>query len=196
MAQGRGGFGGGMMGGSPVQLLGMPAVQKELKLDEGQIEKAQALATEIREKSMGLRDQLEGLQGQEMMTKRQELMKPINEKAMKDAHAFLKPEQVKRMHELSLQQRGPAALANDEALAKKFNVTEEQKTKIRTINQDMMAEMRDMAPEERQSGMAKLRKETNTKIVALMTEDQKKMWKESTGEPFEFPAQQPRRGNN
>ena len=83
MAQGRGGFGVG--GGGPIGLLGNPGVQKELKLDADQIEKATALATETREKMMGLRAQLDGLQGQERMAKLQELAKPINEAAMKTA---------------------------------------------------------------------------------------------------------------
>ena len=42
-------FGGGR---GPVGLLGNPGVQKELKLDDAQIEKATALATETREKMM------------------------------------------------------------------------------------------------------------------------------------------------
>src|SRR5689334_5650820 len=108
MAQGRGGFG----GGGPVALLGNPGVQKELKLDSAQVEKATALATETREKMMGLRSQLEGLEGQELMTKRQELARPINEEAIKSASAFLKPEQIKRLHQIELQQRGANALSD------------------------------------------------------------------------------------
>jgi hypothetical protein len=193
MAQGRGGFG-GMMGGGPVALLGNPGVQKELKLDASQTEKATALATEVREKMMGLRDQLQGLQGQEANAKRQELMKPINEGAMKTAHAFIKPEQVKRLHEISLQQQGANALS-DPAVAKKLGITDEQAAKVKTILADSQSEMRDLfqsAGDDRQAAMAKvqtLRKETNTKVMALMTEDQKKTWKEMTGEPFEVTFQ-------
>jgi hypothetical protein len=186
--QGRGGF--GMGGGGPVALLGNPGVQKELKLDSEQVEKATALASEIREKMTGLRDQLQGLQGQEAQAKRQELMKPINEGAMKSAAAFLKPEQVKRLHEIELQQRGANALS-DPAIAKKLGVTDEQAAKVKTILADSQAEMRELfqsAGDDRQAAMAKvqtLRKETNNKVMALMTEDQKKTWKEMTGEPFE-----------
>ncbi len=61
-----------------------------------------------------------------------------------------------------------------------------------------MQEIRQAAGEDFQAAMPKiqaLRKETNTKVMALMTEDQKKTWKEMTGEPFEI-VQQPRRNNN
>jgi hypothetical protein len=192
MAQGRGGF--GMGGGGPVGLLANPGVQKELKLDASQTEKATALATETREKMMGLRDQLQGLQGQEAQAKRQELMKPINEGAMKSAHAFLKPEQIKRLHEISLQQQGANALT-DSAVAKKLGITDEQAAKVKTILADSQSEMRDLfqsAGDDRQAAMAKvqtLRKETNAKVMALMTADQKKTWKEMTGEPFEVTFQ-------
>ena len=188
MAQGRGGFG-GMMGGSPVGLLANPGVQKELKLDSEQVEKATALATSTREKMMGLRDQLQGLQGQEAQAKRTELMKPINEEAMKSAHAFLKPEQLKRLHQISLQQQGPNALS-DPATAKKLGITDEQAGKVKTILADMQSEMgeiRQSANGDFQAMMPKiqaLRKETTTKVQALLTEDQKKTWKEMTGDAF------------
>jgi hypothetical protein len=200
MAQGQGrGF--GMMGGGPVNLLGNPSVQKELKLDESQITKATELATATREKVMGLRDQLSDLQGQERATKQAELMKPINEEAMKTASAFLKPEQVKRLHQIELQQRGANALT-DPTIAKKLGVTDDQAAKVKTILADQQSEMQEIrqsAGNDFQSMMPKitaLRKETNTKVMALMTEDQKKTWKEMTGEPFEVVQQAPRRNNN
>jgi hypothetical protein len=192
--QGRGGFG---MGG-PVSLLGNPSVQKELKLDESQITKATELATATREKMMAFRDQLTDLQGQERATKQAELAKPVNEEALKSAAAFLKPEQVKRLHQIELQQRGARALS-DPVVAKKLGITEEQTTKVKSIMSDMQSEMREIqqaAGDDRQAAMQKmqaLNKETNTKVMALMSEDQKKTWKEMTGEPFAI-VQQPGRG--
>jgi hypothetical protein len=194
MAQGRGGMGMGM--GGPANLLGNASVQKELKLDEAQVEKATALATETREKMAEVRSQLEGLEGSERATKQQELAKPINEEALKTASTFLKPEQLKRLHQIEIQQRGAAALS-DSAIAKKLGVTEDQAAKVKTILADQQTEMREIfqsAGDDRQAAMSKtqaLRKETNTKVMALMTEDQKKTWKELTGEPFEV-VMQPR----
>jgi len=190
LAQGRGGFGGGMGGGGPVGLLGNPSVQKELKLDEAQVEKAKELAASTRDKVMGLRDQLTDLQGQERMTKQAELMKPINEAALKSAKEFLKAEQLTRLNQIELQQRGALAFS-DPAIAKKLSVTEEQAGKIKTILDAQQTEMRDIRQAAGQDfasampKMAALRKETNTKVTALLTDDQKKTWKEMTGEPFE-----------
>jgi len=194
MAQGgRGGFGMGQ--GGPVFLLSNASVQKELKLDTAQVEKVTELGTKTREKMAGLREQLTDLQGQERMTKQQELMKPINEEAMKTAATILKPEQVKRLTQIELQQRGAMALS-DPAIAKKLDITDEQTAKVKKIladQQSEMGEIRQAAGNDFASMMPKitaLRKETNTKVMALMTEDQKKTWKEMTGEPFEI-VQQP-----
>ena len=197
--QGRGGFGGGFGGGGPIGLLNNPGVQKELKLDEAQIEKAGELSTETREQMMGLREQIGNLQGPEAFTKMQELSKPINEAALKTAGEFLKPEQLKRLHQIEIQQRGPAGALADAEIAKKLKVTKDQETKVKSIladQQSAMGELRASFGQDRQAAMQKiqaLRKETNAKVVALMSEEQLKSWKELTGEPFEVTFQ-PRQG--
>jgi uncharacterized protein YajQ (UPF0234 family) len=194
MAQGRGGWG----GGGVTNLIGNPGVQKELKLDADQIEKATALATEVREKMTEVRSQLEGLEGEEMMTKRAQLSKPINDEATKKIKAMLKEGQYTRLTQIELQQRGAAALTDPE-IAKKLSVTDEQAAKVKTMMADMQAEAREIqqsAGDDRQAAMQKvqaLRTETNTKVMALMSDDQKKAWKEMTGEPFTVTYQ--RRGN-
>jgi hypothetical protein len=203
MAQGRGGRGGqggpgGFGGGGPINLLGNPSVQKELNLDDAQKEKVTALVTQTREKMTSVRDQLQGLQASERMTRQQELARPINESALQTAATFLKPEQLKRLHEIELQQRGPAQALADPAIAKKLNISPEQATKIKALMTEMQSqasEIRTAAGTDRQAAMQKaqaLRRETNTKVAALLTDEQKATWKELTGAPFEI-VQQPRR---
>jgi hypothetical protein len=197
LAQGGRGGGGGYGGGGPANLLGNPAVQKELKLDETQVEKAGKIAAEAREKMMSMREQLQDLEPQERMAKQQELSKPINEAALKSAGEFLKPEQLTRLHQIELQQRGLQALI-DPVVAKKLSITSEQETKVKSMMTDMQSEAREIqqsAGDDRQAAMQKvqaLRKETLTKVMALMTDDQKKTWKEMTGEPFTVPPPQRR----
>jgi hypothetical protein len=196
MAQGRGGFGGGMGMGGPANLLANPGVQKELKLTPEQVEKATALSTATREKMTELRSSLEGLEGQERMAKQAELMKPITEENTKKIKGFLKDEQYTRLTQIDLQQRGVAGALADKELAKKLSVSDEQTTKIRTLMTDMQAEAREIqqsAGDDRQAAMQKvtsLRAETNKKVLALLSDDQKKTWKEMTGEPFTGPPMQ------
>jgi hypothetical protein len=61
--------------------------------------------------------------------------------------------------------------------------------------QSEQREIQQSAGDDRQAAMQKmtaLRKETLTKVMAMMTDDQKKTWKEMTGEPFTMPAPQRR----
>jgi uncharacterized protein YajQ (UPF0234 family) len=205
LAQGRGGFGGMGMGG-PANLLANPAVQKELKLSTEQVEKATALATSTREKMTEMRSALEGLEGQELTAKRTELMKPITEENTKKIKGFLKDEQYTRLTQIDLQQRGVAGVVADKELVKKLSVTDDQKTKIESLMKDMQADMQELRQSAgndfaaMQPKITALRAETNKKVVALLSDDQKKTWKEMTGEPFTVPPMQGRpgggRGNN
>jgi len=198
LAQGRGGRGGGM---GLAALLGNASVQKELKLDDQQIEKGKELAekmrAESREKSQGLQD----LSQEEQRTKRQEITKEINESTLKSAGTFLKAEQVTRLKQISNQVRGLQAFSDPE-IAKKLNLTDTQKTDIQEINREIMESTRglisqDLSPEERAEGMKKIgeaRKAGLTKAEAKLNDEQQKTWKELLGAPFTL-VMEPRPAN-
>ena len=190
MAQQRGGGGGGY-GQGGVMLISNPSVQKELKLDDAQVEKAKEAGTAFQEKRRESMSSLEGLEGDELMKKRQEVNMALNAEGMKALTTFLKPEQVKRFKQIEIQIAGINALSMPE-VAKALKVTDAQKEKVTALLADQRSQMQDAqeaANGDRQAIMQKsqvIRKETNTKAMALMTDDQKKTWKELTGEPFEM----------
>jgi hypothetical protein len=190
LAQGQGrGFGRGGM--TLAGLLGNASVQKELKLDDQQIEKGKELAektrAESREKMQGLQD----LSQEERRTKMQEIQKEINESTLKAVGTFLKAEQVSRLKQISYQQRGLQAF-NDPEIAKKLNLTDSQKSDIQAISQETMESTRglisqDQSPEERAEGIKKMneaRKAGLTKAEAKLNDEQQKTWKEMLGAPF------------
>ena len=108
-AQGRrGGFGRG--GGSLAMLLGNESVQKELKLDDTQIEKAKELAEKIARECARSARACRISSQEERRTKRQEINQEINDSTLKAVGEFLKPEQITRLKQISYQQRGPASL--------------------------------------------------------------------------------------
>ena len=189
-AQGGRGFGMGG-GGGYAMLIGNSGVQKELKLDDQQIEKAKELAAKAREDMQGVRDKLQGLEGDELRTKRAEIMKEMNDSAVKAVGAFLKPEQIARLKQVSYHQRGAGAFSDPE-VAKKLNLTDTQKTDIQTINTESQSAMREIfqsAQDDREGAMkkmAELRKETLEKASAKLNDEQQKTWKELLGAPFEF----------
>jgi hypothetical protein len=183
-AQGRG-FG---RGGSIAFLLSNESVQKELKLDDKQLEKSKELSDktgeEMREKFQGLGD----LSPEERMAKFQEINREMTASTLKAAGEFLKPEQITRLKQISWQQRLAQAF-NDPEVAKKLNLTDTQKSDIKTILADSMKEMptREDFQDDREAAMKKARevgKQTLTKAEAKLNDEQQKSWKELLGTPF------------
>jgi hypothetical protein len=188
-AQRRGGFGGGRQ-----TLLRMPEVQAELKLTDEQKTKV----TEMLEKQRG---QGRG-QGFRDLS-REEREKQLAERraaAQKELAAFLNADQLKRYRQLQLQQQGLPAL-RETALQDELKLTPEQRTKVATILQEQSEEMRSAFGGGGDRGAARsqmeaIRKKTSEKLEALLTDDQKKRWKEMLGEPFKFPTAPPARAAN
>jgi len=189
-AQGRGGR---MMGGNLAFLLTNESVQKELKLDDKQVDKAKDLAEKTREESREKFQGLQDLSQEERRAKMQEINREINATTLKAAGEFLKPEQVARLKQISLQVRGVQAF-NDPEVQKKLNLTDSQKGEIQAIAQESREGTRglfgqDQSPEEREAAMkkiAEIRKQALTKVEAKLNDEQQKTWKELIGSPFEF----------
>jgi Spy/CpxP family protein refolding chaperone len=203
---GRGGFGG------PDTLALNPSVQKELNLSEDQIQKIKDATQSVRDKHRDESEGLRNLQGDERREKGQELRKKMSDETNQALTGILKPEQSKRLKEITLQQRGAQAF-NDPETQKALNLTEDQKDKIKTINEDAAKDMRELFPQggrrgagggggggdpaafkERMTKVAALRKENMEKATSVLTEDQKKTWKEMTGQPFEVKFEAPQGG--
>ena len=190
-AQGPGG-GMGMGGGN---LLTNKSVQAELKLSPEQITKAEALATETREKMTALREGSADLSQEE----RREKMTAIQADMRAEGAKILKPEQVVRFDQISLQQQGANALGTP-VVATKLALTDDQKAKVKEVNADTMLTMTELRKnmkadrEGTTKRMAESRKMAMEKAAGFMTADQKKTWTEMIGSPFELKVE-PRRPN-
>jgi Spy/CpxP family protein refolding chaperone len=184
---GRGGFGG--FGGPG--LVNNKSVQQELKLTDEQIKKAADTVKEVREKHNEEFANLRNIEDmQERFQKMGELNRTVNTETYKALESVLKPEQMKRLKQIELQLRGNGAFG-DEHVQKALKLTDEQKEKIKTINEDFRNEMREAGQanqgdrEAFQKKMTELRKDAMDKISAVLTADQKKEWHEMVGEHFE-----------
>src|SRR5260370_28734343 len=126
--------GGRFRGPSPMMLLGQESVQKELKLTPDQIEKTKAAL----DKQGQAFQELQGLQGEERAKKFDEMRK----EADKTIAEILKPDQAKRLKQITLQQQGVrGAVANPE-IAKELAITEDKKSKIKEIQEETGKQMR------------------------------------------------------
>ena len=192
LAQQRGGGRGGFGMGGPA-ILGIPAVQDELKLTDEQRGKVESLMTSLREEMTGLRDKLSDVAPEERFARMRELMEEANAKVSKDVAAMLDSDQMKRFEQLELQVRGLDAFA-DAKVQEALKVAEEQKTKIGALMTEMAEKRQSIMQDAQgdfQGAMAKFRElqdSTREKVMALMSDDQKAKYKEMTGEPFEMPA--------
>jgi Spy/CpxP family protein refolding chaperone len=187
--RGFGMFGRGGMSGA--MLLGNEGVQKELKLTDDQKTKVQEFAQAQREK-MG--EAMREAQGDP--DKMRQLMKEATEAGDKFVKETLKPEQQKRLKQIEYQNNVLPTLSANEEVQKTLKLTDEQKEKLKTLADDLNKDRRELfqagpGPETMQK-MQALTKDYTTKAQAVLTDAQKKEWKELTGEPFEVRFQ--RRG--
>ena len=185
------GRGFGFGGGGPAQLLNNKSVQTELKMTDEQITKAKDLAKEINDKhkddfaaARAIEDREE--RGQKM----QALNKTVTEEVMKGLPDVLNPDQVKRFKQITVQTQGVRAFS-DETVQKELKLTDDQKDKIKTISDDLGQESRSIFQsggdfQENFKKVQGLQKEASEKITAVLTDDQKKTWKEMVGEPFDY----------
>lgn len=122
---------------------------------------------------------------EEQLKKYEELQK----KALADA---LTPEQLKRLKQIQLQQRGMRAFQDPEVQTA-LKLSEDQKEKIKTISEDADKDRRELFKgavgggnrEELTKKITAYNKEVMDKTTSVLNDDQKKAWKDMLGEPFE-----------
>lgn len=189
----------GFPGGGVAALLASPDVAKELKLTEEQVTKVKEVSQQVREKFKDSFAKLKDASQEERQQKFQEIAKSMSEETGKALGSVLNAEQSKRLKQLELQMQGSRAFSEAE-VQKSLGLTDEQKEKIKTIRDDAAKAMMELYQggnfQEAAQKMQALRKETMEKITAVLSDAQKKSWKDMTGEAFEFRFQGFRRPNN
>lgn len=197
--RGRGGMFGARMGGGDMMLLGLlraEEVQKEIKLMPDQIEALQKVGQEIRGErpDFDFRNASEAERrefGQKMQQRNEEASKKVREQL----EQVLLPEQHDRLRQIALQQQGVGALSDPE-VAKKLELTEEQKEKLmeiqRSSREKMIASIREASENRDREAMGKMmaesRKATLAEAREVLTSEQRKSFDEMLGKPFDLPA--------
>jgi hypothetical protein len=182
-------------GGAPM-LVENESVQKELNLDKDQVDKVKETVQKVRDEHKDDFAKLNDLGREEQREKRRELTRTVTDETLKALGDVLKPEQLKRFKQIELQQAGTQAFTRPE-VQKALNLTDDQKEKIKTIADDAAKQRSELFQGGNARGsfdkLTALRKETAEKVQAVLTDDQKKTWKDLTGEPFEVTRGQRRR---
>jgi len=172
----------GLFGSGSLSLLENADVQKDLKLSDDQVKKITELGAKQR---AAIAEIFKDLKGKEAFDKMMELTK-ANQKAIGD---ILNAKQNERLKQLELQQRGPRACL-DRKVAKDLGLSAEQTTKVREMVKESTKKLFELfkdkpKPEEIRKMMAELNKSIMDDILKTLTDEQKKKWRELTGEPFQ-----------
>ena len=190
-------FGGKMGSTGPAFLVENEGVQKELKLNEDQVAKCRALNQQVRDRHKEEFDKLKDTKPQERAEVMKDLMRRLNEEGLKEMEAVLRPEQVQRLRQIDLQQRGPQAF-QDPAVEKALHLTDDQKEQVKTLNDDAAKEMRELfqgAGAGKSVDLGKkmmiIRQETLERIESVLTDKQRQEWKTLTGKPFDLKVSGP-----
>jgi hypothetical protein len=151
---------------STVAVAMMPAVQKELALDQAAQDKVTGLVHEVRDEGRKLMSE-----GGESPA---ELHKKLEAEFAPKLAAILDKNQQTRVREIAIQAAGVHAL-QDETVAKSLELTKDEQDKIATIVKE-------------HARGAEGRHEQLDKAVAVLTKDQQEKFEKMKGKPFTFPA--------
>ena len=190
---------GGRFGGNrqmgPAQLLAMPEVLTEIKATDDE----KAAVTKITDK---YKDDIAAARTNMDRQKMADLRKQENDDVVKAIPDIFKPDQLKRLNQLEIQAAGLQAFSKDD-VATALKLTDDQKKSIKETSDDLQKDAQDLfqSAQGDRSKMAEIftkvqgmRKDALDKVVNGLTDDQKKTWKDLTGDKFDFPA--PMRGGN
>jgi Spy/CpxP family protein refolding chaperone len=178
----------GFGGAGGLGLLSRVEVQTELKMTEAQKAQVGELRTKMREQNQARFQELQNATPEQ----RQKVLAEIQADELKQANAILNADQQKRFKEIWLQQQGPAALAMP-AIATEMNLTADQKTKIQSIINERNTQQQTLIQNAAgdfasiRDKMMALRTDTDTKIAAVLTSEQKARWTTMLGTTFNLP---------
>jgi flagellar biosynthesis/type III secretory pathway protein FliH len=168
----------------PGRLIADPGVQKELKMTNVQLGKIRVALARVMQDH---RDDLAKIRGDTTLVERMQIMRVVGEDSRKAIGGILNAKQMKRFKQILWQEGGFRAMQDPE-VQKELMITEEQREKLREIGQGAMKQLQEVFQggnaQGAQEQLEKIRKEAQEKAEALLTDEQKKTWKEMKGEPF------------
>lgn len=169
-------------------------VQEELKLSDEQKQKLFEKFPEFVQETMDLFEKIKDLKPEEKEKQMQQHRKKCDEKLSGILKEVLQGKQRDRLLQLQLQQAGAFALLGENEAFKKLKITDEQRKQFMGIVQGMQKKIEPLIkeaqsggnPEEIRPKVMKIRKDHQDKIEAILSDEQKKQWKEMLGKPFDL----------
>lgn len=170
-------------------------VRQQLRLNEGQFNQLNRNHSEAFNRfNQGSTALGRDLNNEQRMQRMRELSSSYNRDFMTGVESQITdPQQRQRFNQLYLQYQGLGAF-NDPSVQKQLNLSAEQGQKLNEIWSEWNSQYGVLNDEFRTdaSGTSKrfgeMRSEINRRLDSVLNPEQKKIWREMTGESFEFPA--------
>jgi hypothetical protein len=161
--------------------------QAELKLTKKQADAIQKLIQDVNDKLKDDYAKLKDLKPAERYKKESELNKTGSDEANKALADILSADQLKRLKQLHVQRRGPYAFSEAEVAAA-LQLTKGQQKKLKEMESDYQKALLETNKltdaDERTRKVAAAIKEAMDKAMTILSDAQKKTWKELTGERY------------
>jgi hypothetical protein len=169
-------------------------MQEELKLSDKQKQQLLAKFPEHMEATMKVFEKIKDLKPTEREKAMHEHRHKSEERLAASLKDILDVRQQERLFQVQLQQAGAFALIGQHQAFLPLKITDEQRKQFMEVVQEMHRKIEPFVkeiqnggkPEEILPKVMKTRKEHETRIEALLTESQKKQWKELLGKPFKL----------
>jgi hypothetical protein len=169
-------------------------VQEELKLSNEQKKKLEKRLQGTQQDTMQLFQRLVDEEPEE----REKALHAYREKAQENLAAFLQgllqEKQSQRLRQVMLQRDRLFALLGNPEVAQELEITDEQRHQFVEVAQEFQKKFDPLMKEAQKGGNAqeigpkirKIRKEQEERIEALLSDAQKKQWKELLGKPLDL----------
>jgi hypothetical protein len=180
------------LGGGPF-LIFRDKVPEELKLSDDQKQKLLEKFPDYAQETMKTFEKIQELKPEEREKEMQSHRKKSREELSALLKETLKAEQLKRLQQLELQQERPHVLGRPE-IRQGLKITDEQMKQFMRIIREMQKKIEPLMKEAQSGGnpegirpkVLKIRNEYADKLEALLSDEQKKKWKEMVGQPLDL----------
>lgn len=186
--------------GKPL-LLANPRIKQEIKLTEEQDNRIRKIIGEARDKYQP-EFRKAGLDRERLLKVGLEAIQQTRERLNKALPDILTPDQLQRLDQIQIQANGIISFKRED-VQKKLKLTLTQKFEILKIGGDLKQKIDEVLKDASSAPLRKgpaavqkakqLKNAATEKAVQTLTSEQKKTWKEMTGEPFDFKLELPLR---
>lgn len=172
----------------PNPIYRMNDVSQSLKLNEDQINRLNQLTTKMQTQFRSDFDKLGTLPEKDRFGKYNELNTRFQTEWMSGARDIFNEQQLNRYHQLQWQSDPFSAFSNPD-LQKKLNLTDEQRTKLREQmdwSNQQTTNLSKLQGDAAIKAHTEFLRERQNRVNQFLNQDQQRIWREMTGDPFEF----------